>query len=289
MSTAPLPKVGRMSVGQEPRAEVGFRRGVRVFCTDDRRPVGRVEGWLSTAEHGQELLVRSGWWETVVRRVPSSDVAWADSRAVQLSLDRQQFLKRQPYLPDEELQLAVYESVRTFSPLRYTPIRHTPFRPVAVQVHHGMVRLSGHVVNELHRREAVQRAAATPGVLHVEDRLVTDEELVCAVALAMLPHRELQPSRVRISASLGKVVLEGELDSTSDVELATAVAAAVPGVTSVESRLCAVEEVVPAHTGASMEPNLVMIEPREACPPWRYAGELRLRRRPPASGRRGCG
>jgi BON domain-containing protein len=289
MSTAPMPKVGRMSVGQEPRAEVGFSRGARVFCTDDRRPVGRVEGWLTTPEQGQELLVRSGWWEPLIRRVPSSDIAWADSRAVQLSLDRQQFLKRQLYLPDEELQLAVYESLRTFSPLRYTTIRYTPFRSVAIQVHHGIVRLSGHVANELHRREAVQRAAATPGVLHVEDGLVTDEQLVSAVALAMLPHRELQPSRVRISASLGKVVLEGELDSTCDVELATAVAAAVPGATSVESRLCAVEEQVPAHTAPSPEPNLVMIEPGEACPPWRYAGELVLRRRPPASWRRGCG
>lgn len=158
-----------------------------------------------------------------------------------------------------------------------------------VKVHDGVVRLSGHVANELHRREAVRRAAATTGVQRVEDRLVTDEQLINAVALAMLPHRELQPSRVRISATLGKVVLEGELDSASDVELATAVAAAVPGVTSVESRLCAIEEQVPAHTAPAPEPHLVMIEPGKACPPWRYAGELRLRRRPPASWRRGCG
>lgn len=250
-----MPKIGRMSVGQEPRAEVGFRRGVRVFCTDDRRPVRRVEGWLTTPDHGQELLVRSGWWEPVVRRVPSSDIAWADSRAVQLGLDRQQFLKRQLYLPDEELRLAVYESLRTFSPLRDTTIRYIPFRSVAIQVHHGMVRLSGHVANELHRREAVQRAAATPGVLHVEDRLVSDEQLGRAVALAMLPHRELQPSRVRISASLGKVVLEGELDSTSDVELATAVAAAVPGSPGAERTASGPVRMKPRSSSAMWSPS----------------------------------
>jgi BON domain len=198
---------------------------------------------------------------------------------------------------DRELELNVLESLREFIPLRYTTIRYTPFRSVEIQVQDGIVRLSGHVATELHRREAVRRAAAVPGVRGIEDRIVTDEWLEEAVAQAMLPHRELQPSRVRISASLGKIVLEGDLDSARDVQLATAVAAAVPGVVSVESRLRAAErqgvapppdaappdrrEVAPG--AAPVEPRLVLIEVGKPCPPWHYAGVRTLKIKPPAS------
>jgi hypothetical protein len=210
-----------------------------VFCCDDRRPVGRLDGWHISPERGLELLVRSGRWDPVVRRVPCSDVLWRSSNAILLSLERRRFLELPRYLPDEELQLAVYESLRTFSPLRYTSLRYTPVRSIEIRAHDGVVGLSGHVANELHRRESVWRAGDTPGVLRVQDRLVTDEQVTNAVAKAMLPHPELQPSRVRVSGKLGEVLLEGALDSPRDVGLAISVAAEVPGVTAVESRLFA--------------------------------------------------
>lgn len=103
--------------------------------------------------------------------------------------------------------------------------------------------------------------------------LVTDEHEVTAVALAMLPHRELQPSRVRISADAGRVVLDGEPESQRDVELAISVAGSVPGVASVDSRLRARSRPHPRRPPSpSPEPRLVMIVPGEPYPPWRYAG-----------------
>src|SRR2546421_12548984 len=124
MSTARMAEADRT----DPPAEVGARRGARVFCSGDRRLAGRVEGWLTaTLEHGEELLISSGWRNPVVRRVPLSDVLRADSRTVLLGIDRQQFLQKPRYLPDDELQQAVFESLRTFTPLRATTIRYTPF------------------------------------------------------------------------------------------------------------------------------------------------------------------
>jgi len=149
-----------------------------------------------------------------------------------LSLDREHFLKQPRYVPDDELGVAAYQAVWTVVPLRYAAVRS-----IEIQVRDGVVRLSGHVANEIRRRQAIRRVNETPGVVQVKDDLVTDEQLVKAVALAMLPYRELQPSRVRISGSLGAVLLEGAVDSPRDVALAISVAAAVPGVTSVESRL----------------------------------------------------
>lgn len=208
-----------------------------MFCCDSREPVGRLDGWLISPERGLELLVRSGRWEPVVRRVSCADVLWKDLHAILLSCERRRFLALPRYVPDDELQLAVFDALRTFNPLRYTSVRYTPVRSIEIQVRDGVVRLSGHVANELHRRESTRRAAGMPGVLRVEDRLVTDEQLRDDVALAMRPHPELQPSRVRISGNLGAVLLEGAVDSPRDVALAISVAAAVPGVTAVESRL----------------------------------------------------
>jgi BON domain len=249
------------------RTLAGLRGGrLPVFCSDDERPVGRVDGWLASPEQGRQLLVRSGWWAPVIRRVAVSDIASADSRGVLLRLERERLLKQPPYVPDDELGLAAYEALWTVVPLRYAA------RFIQIQVRDGVVRLSGHVANEVRRRLTVQRVNATPGMLRVEDALVTDEQLVKATALAMLPHRELQPSRVRISADVGRVILEGELESPRDIELAIAVAASVPGVASVESRLRARPR-LGAHGPAppSREPKLVMIVP-ESCPPWRYVG-----------------
>ena len=69
------------------------------------------------------------------------------------------------------------------------------------------------------------------------------------------------------------VVLDGELESHRDVELAISVAGSVPGVASVDSRLRARSRPHPRRPPSpSPEPRLVMIVPGEPCPPWRYAG-----------------
>jgi hypothetical protein len=170
----------------------------------------------------------------VVRRIAESAVLSIGSQGVRLRLDREDFRRQPVYLPDEELAIAVWESLRALAPFRF----ETGFlRALEVEARDGVARLSGHVAEEAHGREAVRRASMTPGVLWVEDDLVADERLVSAVALAMVPHRELQPSRVRVQGDLGAVRLEGELDSARDVELAASLAASVPGVTAVEKGL----------------------------------------------------
>lgn len=221
------------SEGDAAQTLAGVGRGrLPVFSSDDGRPVGRVERWPTSPEHGRQLLVRSGWWSSTIRRVALSDVASVESRGVLLSLDREHFLKQPRYVPDDELGVAAYQALWTVVPLRYAAVRS-----IEIQVRDGVVRLSGHVANEIRRRQAIRRVNATPGVVQVKDDLVTDEQLVKAVALAMLPYRELQPSRVRISSDAGRLILEGELESPRDVELAIWVAGSVPGVASVESGL----------------------------------------------------
>jgi osmotically-inducible protein OsmY len=225
MTIAPTPRFDELSPEESRRALAGLRPGLPVFCVDSRRPVGKVEGVLQQpSARDAKLLVRSGRLRSIVRRVPASDIDSVGPDRVVLGLERWQFEAKPLYLPDEEVQQAVYDALKAVGPLRYTALRQ-----VEVEVRNGVARLSGHVPTELHRQEAVQVAAAPPGVVKVEDELMTDERLVRAIAVAMLPHPELQPSKITISANLGTVILEGELDSPREVELAAIVAASIPG------------------------------------------------------------
>jgi len=273
MRPAVSPRFDQTSVGKPPRSIIGLRRGLPVFCIDSSRPVGKVDGWLDSPEYGTELLVRSGWLNPVLRRVPGSDVDSVGPDRVLLSIDRWQFEARPVYVPDDDLEQAVYDALKATAPIKYHALRH-----VQVEVRHGVVRLSGHIAKGLHRHEAVQAVAAVPGVVRVEDEMVSDEQLVTAVALAMRPYPQLQPSRVAVNANLGTVTLEGELDSPRDVELAQNVATSVSGVLSVENRLRVrgARPVTAAVTGwpsGSSDSKLVLLAPVE-WPPWRPAGEL---------------
>jgi len=211
MVPAASPRFEQRTLSTQPSPLKGLRKGLPVYCIDSRRPVGKLDGWLDNPEHGTDLLVGSAWLNRTVRRVPGTDVDTIGPDRVLLSIDRWQFQARPLYVPDEELEQAVYDALRAVGPIRYLALRR-----VEVRAAHGVVRLSGHVPKELHRREAVEIAAAVPGVVRVEDQLVSDERLTSAVALAMQPFPELQPSRVTVHANLGAVILEGELDDFTE-------------------------------------------------------------------------
>jgi osmotically-inducible protein OsmY len=244
-----------------------------VYCVDSKRPVGKVDGWLDSADFGTELLVRSGWLNSVLKRIPGADVDSVDADRVLLSINRWLFDARPVYVPDEDLEQAVYDALKAVGPIKYHALRR-----IEVTVRHGVVRLSGHVAKELHRHEAIEAVAAVPGVVRVQDELVSDEQLVTAVAVAMRAYPRLQPSRVAVQANLGTVILEGELDSPQDVDLARNVALSVPGVLSVENRL-RVRGTPPGRAPATPWPSgggtsgLVVLVSAE-WPPWRQAGEL---------------
>ncbi len=259
------PEGGQAGAGGAGLALAGAEPGTPVYCEDDRRAVGRVEAWVATAAHGTQLLVRTGWWDPVTHRVPASDIESVGPGGVRLALQRWQFLQRPLYLPDRELERAVHLSLMTFAPLRYTAV-HT----IDIEARDGFVRISGHVANELHRREGLKRAATAPGVARVDTDLVSDEWLLRAIAREMTGYSQLQPSRVRVRVYLGWVTLEGELGSPRDIELAAAIAAAVRGVISVESHV-RVREPGAVVARRWPEGNLVLIVPGEAWQPWRYA------------------
>lgn len=245
-----------MSTSTAAASQVAARRGLPVFCLEDRRAVGRVDGWVPGVEGGRDLLVRSGRWEPVLRRVPTVVVSEADERRVVLRLDHQRFERQPRYLPDPELVDALFHLLDRSDALRYVVTRF-----VGIGVRNSVVRVSGNLVSEAHRSNVLRVVARTPGVMRWRDDLATDERIMSAIALALLPHRSLQPSRVHVRSSFGFVTLVGELDSRDDVDLATDVAGAVRGVVGVrnELRVRPPRRPEPAP-GAPRRPPLVRIE-----------------------------
>ena len=122
-----------------------------------------------------------------------------------------------PNLSDAEVADRVRESFR-----RYRPLANYGTRSIRVEVADGVVTLSGNVPDEAFRLMAVDGAAAAEGVHEVRDRLVSDSQLMTDVAAGLRHHRELQPSRVRVTAYLGVVVLEGEVETAELARLAEA-------------------------------------------------------------------
>jgi hypothetical protein len=215
-----------------PGETLRIRSGLRVFSADDPSSVGSVESSSRDDAGNQHLLVSTGWWHRVVRRVPPESVGSADDRRVQLRVSRLEFLSLPPCLSDHEVVGSVWDSFRDFRPFLY---RDTT--SITVTSHNGAVTLSGHVSHEGHRRQAVRCAHKADGVISLSDRLTSDELLIASVARSFMSYPGLQPSRVRVSARLGTVTLEGRLASQELIGLASSTTLGVPGVKALENRI----------------------------------------------------
>src|ERR1700704_3456452 len=84
-----------------------------VYCSDSAIPAGRFE---RTSPRG-DLLVRTGRWNAVVRRVPRAAIVSRDGEDIKLKLTRAQLEGSPVYLPDGEVELAVRDSFRRYPPL----------------------------------------------------------------------------------------------------------------------------------------------------------------------------
>lgn len=136
--------------------------GLPVFYLGDQRSVGVVERRHSSPERGEELLVRSPPPDTVVRRVGGAAVNSVGSVGVSLGIERERFLSLPRYVPDQELEAAIRETLST----------STPGCPISVQVQDGAVLLRGSIPTVREREEAVERVRSMQGVMRVRDELV---------------------------------------------------------------------------------------------------------------------
>lgn len=127
----------------------------------------------------------------------------------------------------------VMRAIRSYEPLRALNC------PVTVHVHNGRVRLEGAVCTSIMKHMAGKLAQRVPGVLEVQNDLVSDTDLELWVAqrLAHDPRTRLLTTDISIKCFLGTVYLQGRVDSIARKEAAAKVAAEVQGVRQVVNEL----------------------------------------------------
>ncbi|OGV56509.1 MAG: transport-associated protein [Lentisphaerae bacterium GWF2_44_16] len=117
---------------------------------------------------------------------------------------------------------------------------------VNTDVKDGVVTLTGTVAEESHKTLAQETVAALPGVVRVNNKLVTKAEAATEnadmwisrkVKLALLFHRHVNYSKTDVKVKDGIVTLKGEASSTAQKELTAEYAKDIDGVKSVKNEM----------------------------------------------------
>ena len=154
---------------------------------------------------------------------------------------------------DGERMLAIRRTLWEYETLRAT-------RTVLdVEVEDGRVRLSGRMRTEAMKEVAEYLVMRLPNVRAVRNDVVTDPEVVRAVADALAADDRLGPACIRVEARNGEVTLLGAVPDEALIRRAEELAAGVPVVASVRHRLL-VEAAAAAPTNGAAAP-VVRAEP----------------------------
>lgn len=120
----------------------------------------------------------------------------------------------------------------------------------------GVVTLTGTVADESHWTLAQDTTASLPGVLGVDNQLVTQAELAAAnadgwvvrkVKFALMFHRNVNAGATTIEAKDGVVTLTGEASSMAQKELVSEYAKDVEGVSEVNNEMTVATTPEPAE------------------------------------------
>lgn len=132
----------------------------------------------------------------------------------------------------------------------YEPLRASGAQ-IAVDVVHGTSHVSGRVRSRAHKEIVTHLLRATRGVVDVENAIVSDPEVVRAVADALASDPETAAWVVQVESRLGATTLSGAVPSDRVASRAVELASQVPLVTDVESHLV-VDPALP--TSSRLEP-----------------------------------
>ena len=135
--------------------------------------------------------------------------------------------------------------------LEYEPLRAT--RPVLdVSISAGLVHLEGRVRTSAIKEIAELLVHQLPGVRAVRNDLISDPEVVRAIADAFAADAEVGPTCLIVEARDGVAILIGDVPSEAVARRAVDLASAVPLVASVTSHVRVVPPVVVHSTNGSV-------------------------------------
>lgn len=127
---------------------------------------------------------------------------------------------------------------------------------IDIAANEGAVTMTGTVAEEAHKQMAQDLMEGLPGVVSVDNQLVTREEADAEnadtwigrkVKLALMFHRNVNAGQTTVAVKDGVVTLTGEAASEEQRALTADYAGDIEGVTEVKNELTVVEPLVPAE------------------------------------------
>jgi osmotically-inducible protein OsmY len=161
------------------------------------------------------------------------------------------------YRPDSELAEAARDALAAH---RY--LTADDRRALKLEVVDGKMHMSGNVRTSQAKAYAYAAAASVPGIVAVNDSVADDPHLETDVGRALDAAGLFRHGRIYVRSALGEVTLGGFVKAEALTRDIAKIAAVVPGVRSVTTRL-EVEEVTPPGP-ASAAPSAPPASPRPA-------------------------
>lgn len=184
---------------------------LRLVCFD------RASGIVTT-------LVVAGRGTPGLRALPIDRVTQAGADSIATDLPSDDWTKLPPFATDWEITEALMAALGADPNLRALQ------RSISIDVEDQVVTVRGYVADRDQVEQVARLIRSVPGVLQVDRKLITDEDLERAVTDAIRRDPATSSAQVWVSAHLGTVDIAGVAPDAATARKIESIASQVPGV-----------------------------------------------------------
>lgn len=201
-----------------------LRRDMPVRSADGK-PLGRLKLVCFDRTSGTvTALVIAGRGAPSRRLLPIERVREAGPNSVVTDLPSSDWAKLQAFATDWEIKQALMEQLMADPTLRDVQ------RSVTIEVQDQVVTLRGYVADQSEEERLAQLVRSVPGVLQVDRKLTTDDDMARAVTNAIRSDPATWAADVQVMAHHGTVDISGITPDPATARRIETVASQVPGV-----------------------------------------------------------
>jgi osmotically-inducible protein OsmY len=169
-------------------------------------------------------LVVAGRGTPSLRTLPIDHVRAVGPDRIVTDISSTDWVKLPPFATDWDLKQAVIGALGADANLRAIQ------RSINIDVEDQVVTVRGYVADREQVEQVARLIRSVPGVLQVDRKLITDEDLARAVTDALLRSPATSSVQVQISAHLGTVDITGVAPDATTARKIESIASQVPGV-----------------------------------------------------------
>jgi osmotically-inducible protein OsmY/sporulation protein YlmC with PRC-barrel domain len=201
-----------------------LRRDMAVKSADGKH-LGRLRlVCFDRASGTVTALVVAGRPTPSLRTLPIDHVRAVGPDRIVTDLPTNDWVKLPPFATDWDLKQAVMEALGADANLRALQ------RSINIDVEDQVVTVRGYVADRDQVEQVARLIRSVPGVLQVDRKLITDEDLSRGVTDAIRRDQSTSSAQVQVSAHLGTVDITGVAPDAATARKIESVASQVPGV-----------------------------------------------------------